>query len=209
MSVEYYFDLQFRDQLVDGTKRGTIRRMRTRPQRHAHEGELLELSVVENNMRRMMKRAECAGVDGIFLDLDRDVVRLGHITTNRSTWPDLDAGGREGLAQLLGFRGWKSAAAYYGERYGRGPFTGSLVAWRELEYDGPKPSKKQLEALRVLTEHAIVIPSRGKFHPVVGHSLLVLKWASTTYREDLYGNGKVPISITELGKWILERFDKK
>jgi hypothetical protein len=210
--IEYQFDMGFAAAIEAGSKRGTIRRLRIPPRRHAFPGERIGLWIDDGLYRKQIRQADCAGVDGIYLHLARDIVRVGPLARNRNTWPDLDAGGREGLARLTGHAGWKAAGEAYAARYGDLPFTGCLVTWRDPEYSGPIPSRPQLEALRILTEHDRVIPAFGKFHPRTGHSLLVLAWAEVTDRSQQFRiedqRGQSPIRITDLGRWILERFGK-
>lgn len=211
--IEYEFDQQFYDAIAKGEKRATLRKMRIRPRRHAREGERIECWSWVNGLRLQIRAAECAGVDGVFMELGQGVFRLGPIIHNRSTWPDLDAGGREGLARLTGFTGgWAEAARYYEATYGAEPWTGCLVTWRDLEYTGPLPSVPQLRDLAILTQHARVIPCYGKVSPAVAHSLLVLGWAEVCDRSETFRpadrRGTVPIRITDKGRWILDRFGK-
>lgn len=211
--IEYDFDPKFWNPIAQGIKRGTIRRMRTKPQRHARPDEDLELWARVDGRRLQIKRATCATVEGVFMELGRGIFRLGPIFKNRSTWPDLDAGGREGLARLTGHaEGWAQAAADYSARYGDGPQTLTLITWRDRDYDGPKPTPQQLRDLRILARETVVIPAYGKISVQVGHSLLILKWAEVTDPAQAYFDrekrGHVPIRLTELGRQILDRFDK-
>jgi hypothetical protein len=211
--IQYDFDPKFWNPIASGEKRGTIRRLRMKPRRHARPDELIELWAVVGGKRLQIKRAACAAVEGVFMHLDRGIFRLGPIFKNRSTWPDLDAGGREGLARLTGHPGgWAEAALDYSARYGDGPQTLCLITWRDRDYDGPVPTPQQLRDLRILIENDVVIPAYGKISVQVAFSLLLLKWAEVTDPSRVYFDnekrGHVPIRATELGRWILDRFEK-
>lgn len=207
--IPYKFDMRFWTPIADGTKRATLRKLRTRPRRHARPGEEIQLWAI-NDPPLQIRRAECAGVDGVLMELDTDKFCLGDITRNRSTWPNLDLGGREGLAKLCGFEHFTDAAAYWSGVHGGGPFTGCLITWRDMEYAGPPPSRPQLRDLRVLAVNERVIPAYGKISSAVAHSLLVLQWAEVCDRSQAITGREqrsyVPIRITDLGRWILERF---
>jgi hypothetical protein len=210
--IQYDFDPRFWTPIASGAKRATIRRMRTKPRRHARPDEAIECWAVVDNRRLQIRLADCAAVQGVFMELDRDIFRLGDITRNRSTWPDLDAGGREGLAKVTGFDGWAAAAEYYHSVYGGGPFTGCLISWRDREYTGPKPTAPQMRDLRILARNDAVIPAYGKISVQVGYALLLLKWAEIVDPQQAYFDrekrGHVAIRISELGRWILERFER-
>jgi hypothetical protein len=211
--IEYDFDPRFWNPIASGEKRGTIRRMRTKPRRHARPDEAIELWALVDGRRLQIRKAACATVEGVFMHLERGIFRLGPIFKNRSTWPDLDAGGREGLARLTGHPGgWKEAAEYYAAVYGEGPETLCLVTWRDRDYDGPIPTVPQLRDLRILVDAGVLIPAYGKISVQVGFSLLLLKWAEVTDPAKVYfkndERGHVPIRPTELGRWILDKFEK-
>lgn len=213
--IDYEFDPRYWNVIADGSKRATLRNFRLKPRRHARPGEPLACWIWRDGLRLQVKRAECAEVLGVHMELGRDLFAMGPIFQNRSTWLQLDPGGREGLARLTGHpEGWKAAATVYIARRGPGPWTGCMISWRDPEYAGPIPSTQQLRDLRVLSENKAVIPRYGKISTTVGHSLLVLKWAEVTDKSMEYltrergAASEVPIRITELGRWILDRFEK-
>lgn len=211
--IEYDFDPGFWIPITSGTKIKTLRNMRTRPQRHARVDEAIELWALVDNRRLQISRAKCVNVEGVFLHLALDKIRVGPIFHNRDAWVPLKPKARELLAIETGHAGgWKAAALAYSDRYGENPWCGTLITWGPRDYDGPIPSTQQLRDLKVLTQHDRVIPHYGKISPTVGHSLLILKWAEVTDRTLQYmpkdRRGLVPIRITELGRWILERFEK-
>ncbi len=210
--IQYEFDARFFDAIAAGDKRATLRRLRTRPQRHARPGERIECWAWVKGLRLMIRPAEAAEILGVWMELGTDSFRMGPIIQNRNTWLELDPGGREGLARLTGHPGgWKEAAADYAARYGTGRWQGVMISWRDLDYTGPIPSRQQLRDLRVLAAaEKPIIPSYGKISPTVAHSLLVLKWAEVTDRGGQYlvdgHRGTIPVIISELGRQILERF---
>lgn len=212
--IPYDFAGKYWTPILKGEKRGTIRRLRTKPRRHARPDEPIELWGLVDGRRLKIRNATCATVEGVFLLLGAGLIRLGPIFKNRSTWPVLDAGGREGLARLTGHPGgWKEAAGEYAARYGDGPETLCLVTWRDREYDGPIPTPQQLRDLRILASRQAVVPRFGKISPQVAYSLLCLKWAevfnkSQQFVVDRNQSGDVAIQISDLGRWILDRFEK-
>lgn len=211
--IEYDFDTRFWAQIQAGTKSGTIRRMRLKPRRHARPGEPIELWGVGGGKRLQIARKQCLEVQGVVFDGAANRIHLGPIIQNRSTWPELDLGAREGLARLTGHADWKEARDCYEARYGEARVTLCLVTWCDREYDGPLPSQPQLRDLRILAGvDRPIIPSYGKISAAVAHSLLVLKWAEVTDRSQQYlvdgHRGNIPIKISDLGRWILDRFEK-
>jgi hypothetical protein len=66
----------------------------------------------------------------------------------------------------------------------------------------------QLQALKVLTEHAEVIPAYGKILTIVAAGLVALRWAEFSGPAGhMAVKGYAPIKITELGLEILQRFE--
>lgn len=211
--IEYDVDPQFADAVKAGSKTATIRRMRLKPRRHARLGEPIEIWAMQGKYRTMIRRAECSELQGVFLHLAANVVRVGPITAHRATWAPLKPAQRRRLAEITGHPGgWKEAAAAYAARYGRDPFTGTIVHWRDREYDGPIPSLPQLRDLKILRAKADepggaggIIPSYGKISTGVGITLCVLRWAEVL-SPWMKADGHHPIRITDLGRWILDRF---
>jgi hypothetical protein len=209
--IEYDFDAGFWNPIKSGTKSGTIRKLRTKPRRHAKPGEPIELWAAVDGRRLCIARKQCLEVQGVVFKGAANRIHLGPITQNRSTWAELDLGAREGLARLTGHADWKEARDAYERRYGEDPVTLCLVTWADREYDGPIPSVPQLRDLAILIQHKSVIPAYGKISPAVGHILLVLGWAEVIDRTTVShpdGRGYVPIRISEKGRWILQRFEK-
>lgn len=211
--IEYDFSADFWTPITKGIKTATLRNMRLKPRRHARAGEPIELWATPADRRLQICRAQCVNVEGVFLHLAAGIVNVGPIERNRSTWLPLKPKARKDLALRTGHAGgWKEAAAAYGARYGEDPWAGTLISWGPREYDGPIPSREQLRDLKVLTCHDVVIPAYGKINARVTVSLVVLGWAEVTDRTMmLLSSGPrsyAPVKITDLGRWILERFEQ-
>lgn len=213
--IQYDCDADFWNPIAKGIKIKTLRNMRTKPRRHARPDEPIELWATVGGKRLQILRAQCVAIEGVALHLaHRRQICVGPIFQHRSTWAPLGLGAREQLAIDTGHAGgWKEAAEAYAARYGYEPWAGTLITWAPREYDGPIPSGPQMRDLRVLaTSEKPIIPFYGKISSAVGHSLLILGWAEVMDRSASYntpdGRGLVPIRITDLGRWILERFEK-
>jgi hypothetical protein len=210
--IEYDFDARFWNPITTGSKSGTIRAIRTKPRRHAKPGEDLELWAQVGGKRLQIARKQCLEVQGVFFKGARNQIHLGDITRNRSTWPELDLGAREGLARLTGHADWKEARDCYESRYGEDPVTLALITWCDRDYLGPKPTPQQLRDLRIVVDKGKVIPAYGKISVPVGHALLLLKWCEVVDPASVYWEkakqGHCAIRATELGRQVLERFEK-
>lgn len=211
--IPYDFDASFWNPIARGTKIKTLRNMRTKARRHARVDEPIECWAVVDNRRLQIIRAKCVNVEGVYLHLALDQIRVGPIYQHRDTWAPLKKKARELLAIETGHAGgWKEAALAYSDRRGENPWCGTIITWAPRDYDGPIPTHQQLRDLVILSQHARVIPCYGKISPTVAHSLLILKWAEVCDRTEQFRphdrRGTVPIRITDLGRWILERFEK-
>jgi hypothetical protein len=210
--IEYDFDARFWNPITQKIKIKTLRNFRLKPRRHARVDEPIECWAAVGGRRLQIRKAVCTAIEGVTLAIDAGAVAVGPIFQHRSTWRRLKRLEREQLAIDTGFATWREAADYYAEHYGEGIWHGTLVTWGDREYDGPIPTAPQLRDLRVLTRHDRVVPSYGKISTTVGHGLVILKWAEVCDRGDAYRTatqiGHVPIRITELGRWILDRFEK-
>lgn len=208
--IEYDFDADFWNPIAQKIKIKTARNFRIGKRRHARPDEPIELWSAVGGKRLQIRKATCTAVEGITIAIGAEIVAVGPIFKNRSTWQRLKRLEREQLAIDMGFKTWREADAYHSSLRGEGIWHGALITWGDREYDGPIPSVPQLRDLRVLTLHPSVIPAYGKISTTVAISLVVMGWAEVTDRTmSIQGQRSfTPIRITELGRWILERFEK-
>lgn len=211
--IEYDCDARFWNPIAQKIKIKTLRNFRIGKRRHARVDEPIELWAAVGGKRLQIRKATCIAVEGVTLhigDTSPNQVFVGPVFKNRSTWKRLTAPERHQLAVDTGHENWPAAAGYYVAHYGHKPWHGTLITWGDREYDGPLPSHPQLRDLRILTLHKSVIPAYGKISSTVAISLVVLGWAEVTDRSMCLGGQRsyTPIRITELGRWILDRFEK-
>lgn len=123
--VAYSFKGRFREPILAGSKRQTIRADR---KRHARVGEEVQLYTgMRTAYCRLIGRAKCVYAGAIRLDLDQRRVELASGTAI-TTAEDTDA-----FAQSDGFADWKALAHFWRtEHPGLDQFSGIMIRWTDL-----------------------------------------------------------------------------
>jgi hypothetical protein len=127
LMVAYNFQPRFERPILSGTKKQTIRQLRSPPSRHARPGEELQLYVAQRSKHaRLLCHPHCLRLCRVTLDLNVGV----HLPAELETISDdaaLDA-----FAVADGFDDWRDLQGFWRVNHpGVHVFSGVLVEWTD------------------------------------------------------------------------------
>ena len=121
--VAYSFKQQFREPIVAGTKRQTIRKDR---KRHARQGEELQLYTgMRTRQCALIGRAVCIAAAPIHIHVEDGCAFCEH--------PGIIPETMDAFAQADGFTDWPAMRAFWRHEHPDKPvFSGVIIRWKEL-----------------------------------------------------------------------------
>lgn len=124
--VAYSFKAHFRDPILHGTKRQTLRNPR---KRHAMQGEELQLYTgMRTSSCKIIGIATCVDVRVIRLDLEHGRIETPATGFALTTPDEID-----GFAQMDGFTNWREMARFWEVNHPGVPlWEGVVIRWRDL-----------------------------------------------------------------------------
>jgi hypothetical protein len=126
--VAYSFQKQFRDPILSGTKRQTIRAVRK--SRHARPGERLQLYTgMRTKYCRLIGTATCQTVSPITINFVKQSVSYEFGQGTTTVFP----GGLDEFARGDGFADWAAMRAFWEKAHGSTTeFNGWLIRWTDF-----------------------------------------------------------------------------